>query len=259
MVQNAGMGSPFPAALPMARAPELVPMLSRGKHRHPRQGACFMELASFVAGERWSDHPACTHPLLASLARLVNDATTDAARHQLAALIPNVIGLTSDDPRIDVRIALRSATAALPVAAAQRQKAMAVAVIVANRLLDELDDLAGRPADRLEEESRWALAHVPGDARWAEQFTDLCPATVAGFRRYGAPSIVRNAVEGIAHACIPDPDLLLRDLLRTSIEDCAARIHGENGTGSRSPSPAAGDARTDRIRDRPRLARLSRR
>ena len=28
-----------------------------------------MEFASFLAGERWSDHPACTHPLLAGVAR----------------------------------------------------------------------------------------------------------------------------------------------------------------------------------------------
>ena len=50
-----------------AGVPDLVPILSRGKHRNPRKGACFMELASYLAGERWSDHPRCTHPLLASV------------------------------------------------------------------------------------------------------------------------------------------------------------------------------------------------
>ena len=67
------------------RSPELVPVLSAGRHRNPRKGACFMEMASFLAGERWSDHPSCTHPLLASLARLVNDSLerrrTAAAGH----------------------------------------------------------------------------------------------------------------------------------------------------------------------------------
>ncbi len=58
--------------------PDLVPVLSAGRHRNPRKGACFMEMASFLAGERWSDHPSCTHPLLASLARLVNDSLGDA-------------------------------------------------------------------------------------------------------------------------------------------------------------------------------------
>src|SRR6516164_4216021 len=111
--------------------PESVPLLSRGKHRNARKGACFMELASFMAGESWSDHPACTHPLLASLARLVNDNTSDSCRHHLAPLIPSVIGLTSDDPYVDLAIALRSASTALPGATEERQRALAVGVIVA--------------------------------------------------------------------------------------------------------------------------------
>jgi len=36
-----------------------------------------MELASYLADERWSAYPACTHPLLAALARDVNDHTGD--------------------------------------------------------------------------------------------------------------------------------------------------------------------------------------
>jgi hypothetical protein len=219
------------------RVPEIVPLLSRGKHRNPRKGACFMELVSFLAGERWSDHPACTHPLLGSLARLVNDYTTDARRHRLTALIPNVIGLTSDDPRIDVRIALRSAATALPVVAAERQRVMAVAVVVADRLLDDLDEWA---ADGLEERSRWALAQVPHAARWAEQFAERNSASVAGFRRHGAPSIVRHAVDGIAHACVADPDGLLYDLLRAAIDDCAARIHRDTSVEAALPDPKPG-------------------
>ena len=54
----------------MPQPPALLPVLSRGKHRNPRKGACFMEFASLLAGERWSDHPACTHPLLAAVAQL---------------------------------------------------------------------------------------------------------------------------------------------------------------------------------------------
>ena len=38
-----------------------------------------MELASYLAGERWSAHPPCTHPLLAALARDVNDHTGSLA------------------------------------------------------------------------------------------------------------------------------------------------------------------------------------
>ena len=64
-----------------------------------------MELASYLAGERWSDDPACTHPLLAALARDVNDCTSHAGRAPLVPLIPSVIGLASEDLHIDARIA----------------------------------------------------------------------------------------------------------------------------------------------------------
>ena len=127
-----------------AHPPELVPTLSRGRHRSPRQGACLMELASYLAGERWSAHPACTHPLLAALARDVNDHTPDAGLARLAVLAPSVIGLTGDDPHLDARIALACARMALPVVAASRQQIMAVSVLACERVLADLD--GGRPA-----------------------------------------------------------------------------------------------------------------
>jgi hypothetical protein len=201
--------------------PDLFPMLSRGKHRSPRTGACFMELASLLAGERWSDHPACTHPLLAAIARHVNDHTSDAGRQRLAELIPSVIGLTGDDLHIDARIALRSATMALPVVAAGRQRVMAVGVLACDRVLAELD---GRAVGSLQEQSHLALAEVPQAAEWAYQFTSGVRPSDKGFRRQAAPAIVQDAVEGIAQACVPDPDGMLRDLLVQAIDVCAALV-----------------------------------
>jgi len=199
--------------------PQAMPLLSRGKHRNPNKGACFMELASFLAGERWSDHPSCTHPLLAGLARLVNDHTSDAARPRLAPLIPSVIGLTGDDPRIDARIALRSAIVALPVVAHERQLAMAVSILSAEHVLSELE---GRPPGELSERSRKALDQVPEATRWACAFRRGVRISAKGFRRYAAPNTVQLAVRGIAQACVLDPDPLLRDLLAEVIEECSA-------------------------------------
>ena len=51
-----------------------------------------MEYASLLAGERWTDSPACTHPVIAEMARTVNDRMEDEDRHKLAVLIPSVIG-----------------------------------------------------------------------------------------------------------------------------------------------------------------------
>ena len=218
-----------------AHPPRLVPVLSRGKHRSPRKGACFMELASYLAGERWSDHPACTRPLLAAVARDVNDYTSDAGRARLAELIPSVIGLAGDDLHLDARIALRCARMALPVVAAERQRVMAVSVLVCERVLAGLD---GRPAGWLEEQSRAALARVPHAAQWARGFIRDIPISPEVFRRRSAPATVHAAAEGIAQACVPQPDDMLRDLLTGAIGDCAA------GAGPDAGQPATRDSVT---------------
>jgi hypothetical protein len=81
----------------------LMPVLAPGYHRHPRDGACFTEVAAVLSTQLWTDHPSCTPPALAQLARGVNDATSAQERAQLAPLIPWAMGaqrpwsdLTSD-------------------------------------------------------------------------------------------------------------------------------------------------------------------
>ncbi|MEO3868029.1 hypothetical protein ABGB18_04275 [Nonomuraea sp. B12E4] len=211
-----------------------MPVLSRGRHRNPKRGACFMELASYLAGERWSDHPSCTHPLLAALARLVNDNTSDESRAKLVRLVPSIIGLATDDLRVDARIALRCATTALPVAAAERQLALAVSVLAAEEMLARLD---GAPSGRLSAESRRAMAEVPHAAEQARRFSRAARITHKGFRRYAAPNAVQLAVVGIVQACIPDPDSLLRRLLEDTITDCITLIHGPQPAIPTTPAP----------------------
>ncbi|TMR96010.1 hypothetical protein EJK15_25780 [Nonomuraea basaltis] len=194
-----------------------------------------MELASYLAGERWSDHPACTHPLLAALARLVNDNTSDESRAELVGLVPSIIGLASDDLRVDARIALRCATTALPVAAAERQLALAVSVLAAEEMLARLD---GVPSGRLSEQSRRAMEEVPHAAEQARRFSRAARITEKGFRRYAAPNAVQLSVVGIVQACIADPDVLLRRLLEEAIADCDALIRGPQTAEPAVPAPA---------------------
>jgi len=202
-------------------APELMPVLSRGKHRNPGRGACFMEMASFLAGGRWSDHPACTHPLLANLARLVNDHVDDELRPRLIPLIPSVIGLTGEDVHVDLAIALRSARTALPIAAADRQNVLATAVIRSERVLAELD---GREGDSLSSHSRQVLDQVPDAARWARSFSSGVRISPKTFRAKIAPHIVSIAVQGIAQACVPNVEQRLVDLFAATVADCQALI-----------------------------------
>jgi hypothetical protein len=178
-----------------------------------------MEMASYLAGERWSDHPRCTHPLVATVARLVNDQTSDEHRSRLADLIPSVIGLTTTDPHADARIALRCATSALPIASAKRQNVMAVSVLVAERALAVLD---GREPGDLQATSVEALERAPEAAAWARQFVGRFRTSTDEFHRFAAPHIARMAVDAIAEACVPDPDARLYDLLAAVIGECAA-------------------------------------
>nr|WP_236714650.1 hypothetical protein [Nonomuraea pusilla] len=209
-----------------------MPVLSRGRHRNPKRGACFMELASYLAGERWSDHPACTHPLLAALARLVNDNTGDDNRSKLIGLVPSIIGLNSDDLRVDAVIALRCATTALPVAAAERQLALAVSVLAAEEMLARLD---GAPSGRLSEVGRQALEGVPKATEQARRFSRAAKITERGFRRYAAPNAVQLSVVGIVQACVADPDVLLRELLESAIADCTSLIRPGLPTTTAAP------------------------
>jgi hypothetical protein len=90
-------------------------MLDSGRHRDPREGRCLLELVSVVAGERWSDHPRCVHPVLGSIARRVNDACSDAARDELIPLVPALIGTSAASPSVPALLVERCALAALSV------------------------------------------------------------------------------------------------------------------------------------------------
>ena len=69
--------------------------LSKGKHISPEDGACVMEMASMLAGEPFSDHPACACPVIGSFLRAYNDSVDDERRQDLYALASKVVGSRS--------------------------------------------------------------------------------------------------------------------------------------------------------------------
>lgn len=79
----------------MLDAPGSGPKLSSGSHDSPQQGLCVMELASLLAGERFSDHPASVCPVIASLMRSYNDAASDARRQDLYPYAARILGTRS--------------------------------------------------------------------------------------------------------------------------------------------------------------------
>lgn len=200
------------------RMPELVPVLSPGRHRNPRKGACLMELTSHLAGEDWSDHPRTTHPLLGEVARRVNDLTGDAARQELALLAPDLVGLHPRDRRVTALVARECAMAALAADPFDGYVA-AVALLRCER---SLAALAGGPLCSLTPESRRLLDDVePGLRAQAERFVDSWWWRVGDFESEGAPAIVRTCLSALAD-CSTDPDRPLVEVLERCIGVCRA-------------------------------------
>lgn len=207
-----------------SRPPAGMPVLTPGKHRGPKSGACFMEFASYLAGERWSDHPECTHPLLAALARDVNDVIDDAHRAELVPLIPEVVGLDGDEPIVHVAIASRAAGAALPAVAMDCQRSLATGLLVCRATAEWL----AHPATpgiiaRIDA----VLDLVPGERQWAIQRqkamgTAAQRVDLKAFRKRSAPRIVHLAVGGLTRAVIMDADDRLVALLRETIAEVRA-------------------------------------
>ena len=66
--------------------------LSKGKHTDPEDGACVMELASMLAGEPFTDHPASVCPIIGSFLRSYNDSIDAERRQSLYEYASKVVG-----------------------------------------------------------------------------------------------------------------------------------------------------------------------
>ena len=203
---------------------QLLPVLSPGRHRNPRRGACFMEYASYLAGLRWSDHPSCTHPSVAALARLVNDVTSDEARSRLTTLIPSVVGLVGNDPRVPLVVSALAASAALPISSEIRQRALAAGLLRCERLLAGFSDPV---TTRARAAVRSALDKAPGAESWALAFEGEDSVTKPRPIAVSDEAILRASVIGIAEACVFNPDDRLVGLLTSVIGECDQILRSE--------------------------------
>ncbi len=59
-------------------------------------GACAMELAAYVAGEDWTDHPDCVDLALGAACRAANDRGPQWVRDAIRDCIPLLIGTRLD-------------------------------------------------------------------------------------------------------------------------------------------------------------------
>lgn len=164
-------------------APDIMPILSAGAHKSPTEGACVMEMASYLAGEVWSDSPACTHPVLARMAQIVNDRLPDSERGVLLDLLPRLMG-----------------TAATGTNEEQRRLSVALAVWCA----EQVAHLAGSAEPQAREAIRVARAWLAGEATKEEsRAADAAEASaeVAGYVKSAyAAYAAANAAYAAANA-----------------------------------------------------------
>src|SRR5665213_2793922 len=74
-------------------------VLKKGSHKSFEEGACILELVSYIANEPWSDHPACACPVLTSAAIGFNDRVDDEYRQKLKEIIPLLLNSKNDEKR----------------------------------------------------------------------------------------------------------------------------------------------------------------
>ena len=158
-----------------------------------------MEFASYLAGESWSDHPRCTHPLLAAVARLVNDNTSDDGRQRLTGLIPSVIGLTERRSPVERGDRQAGSDDRPAQVSYEHQRALAVGLLTCERVLAELD---GRPAKTLSALGRETLRRClpPSAGRGSTAATAPCqpPDSIGAARRASSCSRSVGSPKGAA-------------------------------------------------------------
>lgn len=174
---------------PILQPPTGLPALAAGAHVAPEDGTCLMEYASVLAGEPFSDHPRCTDPMLATLARLVNDATTDGGRHRLGTMAP--------------------ALAARPHTDAVGSAALVLGTLWRAQEATGQPDALKRHARRAQRRLR-RVSHAGFTGRWARL---LEPAHRHGS---GRRSLIA-AVDATAQLSEDERDALLRDMLSDAL------------------------------------------
>ena len=178
--------------------------LSSGSHESFERGLCVMEAVSYVAGEPWSDKPACACPVISAFLRSWNDGLpTDAERDRLLKpLIPSLV-----DTKSTMAVEERRSYMALDwLVRVYTPKFLDLVPTLAPhakalRDLEEIADLAGAAAagtltaaaGDAARDAAWAAAR---DAAWAAAGEALKP-TVAELQQSALDLVNRMIVVGL--------------------------------------------------------------
>jgi hypothetical protein len=193
-----------------------------------------MEYTSTLAGERWTDSPRCTDPVLAAVARAVNDYTSERGRSRLAVLASDLTTANGAGPAAARAVARRCLLTALPYAdhAADggRRRVIVVALLGLERA--SAGHTRGWSADLLGADVDLALLTCADEVEPAAELVGDLRVGVREHARRALPTAVECAVATIA-AGADDPD----DVLHALLVDCLA----DYLSAGQPPTTAAGD------------------
>jgi hypothetical protein len=187
-----------------------------------------MEYTSIIAGERFSDHPRCTDPALAAVARAVNDYSSDAGRQQLAALASDLSVAHRSDPNVGYLVARRCLLTALPYSVQPRRRVLSVGLLGLDRAARDMS--RGWRPDFVDVDTELGLMPYDGELAAASAFLREQRVTPGEYVRRGLPLAIETAVATIAEEAA-DAD----DVLRALLEDCLYDVR-RSATPARVPS-----------------------
>ena len=200
----------------MSRIPDALPFLSPGRHRRRRRGVCLMEYTSILAGERFTDHPRCTDPVLAAVARAVNDYSSDAARQRLAVIASDLTTAHRADPRVGYLLARRCLLTALPYSELPRRRVLSVGLLGLDRASRDLS--RGWRPDFVDVDTELGLMPYAGELEAAGAFLRAQGVAPNEHLRRGLPLAIETAIATIAENATDSDDVLL-DLLADCLRD----------------------------------------
>lgn len=120
--------------------PDFLPVLSHGSHGYPEQGACVMEMVSFLAGETFSDDPECVNNIIKAQAISINDLVSDDNRNQIALMIPRFMNTQDLNGNLEFSKEVREASIAF-VEAHELERGIGVAHAVKKAFLNDEGDM----------------------------------------------------------------------------------------------------------------------
>jgi hypothetical protein len=191
-----------------------------------------MEYVSVLAGGPFTDAPACTDPVLATIARAVNDYSGDAMRQQLAVLASDLTVAGQLETTDQQALARRCLLTALPFSTGSRRRVLIVGVLGLERA--SAGSTTGYSPVEVGLDAEFALLGCDTAVREAVERLEELPVPLAQHRRRGLAAAIELAVTTIAEEATEADELLYR-LLVSCLDDHRGTRAGANA--------AAGDNR----------------